>query len=212
MDNQEPTTASRYTWKERALVAVPLFLLVVGALVACGGGSTSPNVTASSAEEMKTAQAVSGNSTAVVPPGWTGRAPKMEVINGITVPPEPAPSINNATLAGVDVNNNGVRDDVERVLARKFGGGADFPAMLSYARETQLMLTSPTPKTREEAIATMSKIMCATATLLDESQTFGMAAITVNTNARIQARSDLDRKSTRLNSSHERLSRMPSSA
>ncbi len=56
-----------------------------------------------------------------VPAGWIGRAPKPEVINGITVPPEPAPSVNNATLAGVDSNNNGIRDDVERVIATIFG-------------------------------------------------------------------------------------------
>jgi len=35
-------------------------------------------------------------------------------VNGHTLPPEPDPKVNNATLLGVDVNNNGVRDDVER--------------------------------------------------------------------------------------------------
>ena len=39
---------------------------------------------------------------------------KAEVINGHTLPPEPDPAINNATLLGVDSNGNGVRDDVER--------------------------------------------------------------------------------------------------
>jgi hypothetical protein len=42
-----------------------------------------------------------------------------QVINGISVPPEPDPVVNNATLAGVDSNNNGVRDDVERKIAEK---------------------------------------------------------------------------------------------
>ncbi len=36
------------------------------------------------------------------------------VVNGHTLPPEPDPAVNNSTLLGVDVNNNGVRDDVER--------------------------------------------------------------------------------------------------
>ena len=36
------------------------------------------------------------------------------VINGHVLPPEPDPKVNNATLLGVDVNHNGVRDDVER--------------------------------------------------------------------------------------------------
>ena len=38
----------------------------------------------------------------------------QEVINGYTLPPEPDPVANNATLLGIDVNDNGVRDDVER--------------------------------------------------------------------------------------------------
>jgi hypothetical protein len=44
-------------------------------------------------------------------------APPTEVINGIVVPLEPDPVVNNATLAGVDSNANGVRDDVERKIA-----------------------------------------------------------------------------------------------
>ncbi len=43
-----------------------------------------------------------------------------EVINGHTLPPEPDPTINNATLLGVDSNNNGVRDDVERWIYKKY--------------------------------------------------------------------------------------------
>ncbi len=35
-------------------------------------------------------------------------------INGYKLPPEPDETLNNSTLLGIDVNNNGVRDDVER--------------------------------------------------------------------------------------------------
>ena len=45
----------------------------------------------------------------------------MEIINGISVPPEPDSAINNSTLTGVDINGNGVRDDVERYIAKNFG-------------------------------------------------------------------------------------------
>ena len=38
----------------------------------------------------------------------------QEVINGHVLPPEPDTVKNNATLLGIDVNHNGVRDDVER--------------------------------------------------------------------------------------------------
>ena len=39
---------------------------------------------------------------------------KIEIVNGHLLPPEPDEELNNATLLGIDSNNNGVRDDVER--------------------------------------------------------------------------------------------------
>ncbi len=36
------------------------------------------------------------------------------VVNGHTLPPEPDKTLNDSTLIGIDVNGNGVRDDVER--------------------------------------------------------------------------------------------------
>jgi len=38
----------------------------------------------------------------------------LMVVDGHTLPPEPDEGLNKATLLGIDVNNNGVRDDVER--------------------------------------------------------------------------------------------------
>ena len=43
-----------------------------------------------------------------------------ETINGHTLPPEPDPKINNSTLLGIDSNNNGVRDDVERLVYKTY--------------------------------------------------------------------------------------------
>ena len=37
-----------------------------------------------------------------------------KIINGHHLPPEPNEEVNNATLLGIDSNDNGVRDDVER--------------------------------------------------------------------------------------------------
>jgi len=45
---------------------------------------------------------------------------KTVVINGHTLPPEPDPKINNSTLLGIDSNNNGVRDDVERWIYDRY--------------------------------------------------------------------------------------------
>ena len=39
-----------------------------------------------------------------------------KIINGHRLPPEPDSVKNNSTLLGIDSNNNGVRDDVERVI------------------------------------------------------------------------------------------------
>jgi hypothetical protein len=63
-------------------------------LTACGGGKESA-------------------ATQITPPATV----KTEVINGQTVPLAPDPTLNNSTLVGVDSNNNGVRDDVERLIA-----------------------------------------------------------------------------------------------
>ena len=42
------------------------------------------------------------------------------VVNGYRLPPEPDPKVNNSTLLGVDVNHNGVRDDVERWIYKTY--------------------------------------------------------------------------------------------
>jgi hypothetical protein len=78
------------TQKIRSIFTFTLITLCGFALASCGGGS--------------------GNKS-------TGNPANTEVINGIPVPPEPDPVQNNATVAGVDVNSNGVRDDVERKIA-----------------------------------------------------------------------------------------------
>jgi hypothetical protein len=42
------------------------------------------------------------------------------VVNGHVLPPEPDPAVNDSTLLGVDANNNGVRDDVERWIYEEY--------------------------------------------------------------------------------------------
>jgi hypothetical protein len=42
------------------------------------------------------------------------------VVNGHVLPPEPDPIVNDSTLLGVDVNDNGVRDDVERWIYEEY--------------------------------------------------------------------------------------------
>src|SRR3990167_9872021 len=56
-------------------------------------------------------------------------------ING-ELPPEPDAAENNATLVGVDSNNNGIRDDVERAIYLQYKDNQRaVVAMLQYAKE-----------------------------------------------------------------------------
>lgn len=85
--------------------------------------------------------------------GGGGAAPD-EKINGISVPPVPDSTANSTTISGVDSNGNGIRDDVDRVLATEFGqSAAAYQEAVSYARTQQAALTLQTPTAIENHIA-----------------------------------------------------------
>jgi len=65
------------------------------------------------------------------------------VVNGHVLPPEPDPTVNNATLLGIDSNNNGVRDDVERKVYSTYSKAIQRAVMMQAFREKQKMLTDP---------------------------------------------------------------------
>ena len=70
-----------------------------------------------------------------------------EVINGHMLPPEPDEALNNSTLLGIDMNDNGIRDDVERWIIKKYAS-SDYPKIkteiaLQWARTTQQVIQSP---------------------------------------------------------------------
>jgi len=70
------------------------------------------------------------------------------VINGYVLPPEPDTVVNNSTLLGVDTNNNGVRDDVERYIIYRFSK-EEYPKTrtalsLQYALAMQKIIENPT--------------------------------------------------------------------
>lgn len=79
-----------------------------------------------------------------------------EVINGISVPPEPDPTANNSTLAGIDSNGNGVRDDVERKIATDFGNNpTKYQDIFATTKAEQAILINPS----EENIAAYKKVI-----------------------------------------------------
>ncbi len=66
-----------------------------------------------------------------------------EVINGYKLPLNPDPAVNNATLLGVDSNDNGVRDDVERKIIIKYKKQIEIELMMTYAKIDQETLEKP---------------------------------------------------------------------
>jgi hypothetical protein len=107
-----------------------LMILLATSLTACSGGSGSSNP----------------------PAPDTGRQ-----INGINVPDQPTPAQANATLAGVDTNANGVRDEVDRALASSYGTtAAHYNAAMTYAVNAQKWLANE-PVTQEQAQAAIAK-------------------------------------------------------
>ncbi|VAW48155.1 hypothetical protein MNBD_GAMMA04-1165, partial [hydrothermal vent metagenome] len=64
-------------------------------------------------------------------------------INGVRLPPEPLPEENNATLVGIDSNDNGVRDDVERAIYTTYPTKIRQQVLMQTARADQQMLADP---------------------------------------------------------------------
>lgn len=67
----------------------------------------------------------------------------MDDVDGKHLPPPPDPNQVNATVAGVDVNGNGIRDDVELAIFDKYPGDANLKiraAELQYAMTLQMYL------------------------------------------------------------------------
>ena len=111
-------------------------------LVACGGvnpdGSSSPPVAGISIPAEKPSS--------------------VERIKGIVVPPDPG-AAKDLTVAGVDTDGNGIRDEIDRWIATKYGdkpGALD--AIRMTARSDQKTLSAK-PVTKEDALAVIYESM-----------------------------------------------------
>ncbi|MDR1285202.1 MAG: hypothetical protein LBJ88_03260 [Campylobacteraceae bacterium] len=67
------------------------------------------------------------------------------VVNGYELPPCPDPKINDSTLLGIDINNNGVRDDVERWLIVRYKNNHKIVTEIGFqtGRAVQIVITDP---------------------------------------------------------------------
>ena len=64
-------------------------------------------------------------------------------INGHRLPPEPDPAINNSTILGIDSNDNGVRDDVERKIYVNYTKPIEQAFMMQDAKSYPKILNNP---------------------------------------------------------------------
>lgn len=95
-------------------------------LSGCGGGGSDSDSATSQPPISPTAAPSSG-----------GVAADVTTINGVSVPPEPG-SPAKVSLAGVDTNANGVRDEIDRELARLYGTDAQaLAAATKFAKAMQ---------------------------------------------------------------------------
>jgi len=66
----------------------------------------------------------------------------LDDVLGKNLPSKPNKALNDLTISGFDVNNNGIRDDVELAIFEKYPNSAKIRAgMLQYAQALQLELT-----------------------------------------------------------------------
>ena len=82
------------------------------------------------------------------------------VVNGHTLPPEPDPVENDATLGGVDSNNNGVRDDVERNIYATYPVKLQRALLMDGATVFQEIMKKPADEAKETQKGISRHIHC----------------------------------------------------
>ncbi|MBS9778737.1 MAG: hypothetical protein KGV58_00340 [Campylobacteraceae bacterium] len=74
------------------------------------------------------------------------------IVSGHTLPPMPDEKINNSTLLGVDINNNGVRDDVERKIYKTYKRPIVQAYMMQFGKRFPKTLTNPKQAAKSQEI------------------------------------------------------------
>lgn len=95
-----------------------VLLLTMVTVTACSSGSASP--------VAPTNTQVGNNQAVVLPTKITLQSVPM-ILDPAQVPPDPGLD-NDKTIAGIDSNNNGIRDDVERWIAQTYPNSAKMRA------------------------------------------------------------------------------------
>ncbi|MDR0467614.1 MAG: hypothetical protein LBG67_02045 [Campylobacteraceae bacterium] len=128
-------------------IALSLSLVLI--LSACSdnrtGDENSNNQTGNSTGNENNNQTGNGNNQTNRNVDKFGYDCNLKVVNSFTLPPCPNQELNDKTLLGIDSNDNGVRDDVERWLIMRY---KDYHVIATHigfqvGRAHQFMLANP---------------------------------------------------------------------
>lgn len=109
------------------------------------------------------------------------------------LPPEPNKAENDATLAGIDANLNGIRDDVERAIYYKYQASAkDAAPAFQYAKALQMEFSHV--YNSATLVAVLQEEDRASLCILDLKKAEEIENLVFNTEARKQAQEDLYNK------------------
>jgi len=83
---------------------------------------------------------------------------EVEIIDGHTLPPDPG-EVGKQTLLGIDSNNDGIRDDVERWIYKTYNHPIERAIFMQTARAYQVVITDP-EKARENVQVMHNAVDC----------------------------------------------------
>lgn len=121
-------------------VAIITPIIFTFLLTACGGGSSG----------VSYPKGVDPLATG--PLGTTPAIATQETINGIPVPPDPG-AAKDATVLGVDTDHNGIRDEIDRWIATKYGNKPGALQAIRMVAKVDQDLLAANPTSKEQALA-----------------------------------------------------------
>src|SRR3989338_1924113 len=114
-------------------------------------------------------------------------------VQGTNLPPIPDQAENDATVEGIDKNNNGIRDDVELAIFKKYPNSAKIrAAALQYASALQMELTKVFNS--ETLVAVIQQEGRASICLLDTETADELEKTIINTETRIRFQKEIYEK------------------
>ncbi len=114
-------------------------------------------------------------------------------VNGEHLPPPPDPAQVDATIEGVDANGNGIRDDVELAIFKKYPNSARIRAAeLQYAMALQMYLSKVFNS--ETLVAVIQEESRSNVCILDSNRSKEIDELVFNTDIRKKTQEDLYRK------------------